>query len=60
MRLIEAEGAPTEQRAAALRGLGVLEAVEELPRIVRALGSPEPIIVEAAKAALARLESEGR
>jgi len=44
------------QRAEALRGLGLLGAVEELPRLVRALGSPSEAMRNAARAALDRLE----
>jgi len=47
-----------EQRAEALRGLGLLGAVEELPRLVRFLSDPRPELVAAARAALARLQGQ--
>ena len=47
-----------EAKAASLRGLGLLGAIEELPRPIRSLGSEEKPIKEAARAALERLESK--
>lgn len=55
--LLDDSAQPVAARAGALRGLGVLGAAEELPRIVRALAASEPELVEAARAALARLEA---
>lgn len=48
--------ASLEARAASIRGLGLLGAVEELPRIIAALASDEPEMAAAARAALERLE----
>ncbi len=45
-----------EARAAAMRGLGLLGAVEELPRIVRALSAESEAIQEAARSSMERLE----
>ena len=56
--MIEDGSQSVETRAASIRGLGLLGAAEELPRIIRALSSTEKAIQEAARAALERLESE--
>ena len=53
--LADDESLPEVQRAAALRGLGLIGAVEELPRLVRALGSPSEALRRAAQEALERL-----
>lgn len=53
--LIEDAAQPVEVRAEALRGLGLLEAAEELPRLVRALASNEAPIAAAARDAIDRL-----
>ncbi|MEM8710465.1 MAG: hypothetical protein AAGG01_05900, partial [Planctomycetota bacterium] len=52
--LLDAEDQSVEARAAALKGLGLLGAVEELPRIIANLSATEPALQEAARAALAR------
>ena len=44
-------------RAEALRGLGLLQATEELPRLVRALSAPEEELREAAREAIDRLHA---
>lgn len=56
--ILENASASLEARAAAMRGLGVLGAAEELPRIIGALASEEPEIQAAAHTALARIERE--
>ncbi len=53
---LEDAKAPLEARAASMRGLGLLGAVEELPRIIAGLSSAEGEIQAAARAALKRLE----
>lgn len=53
---LEDKTALLEARAASMRGLGLLGAVEELPRIIAALSSPEEEMQAAARAALKRLE----
>ena len=54
----DATGHSPEQRAEALRGLGLLGAVEELPLLVRFLADPSPALAEAARAALADLRAK--
>ncbi len=54
----DAAGHSLEQRAEALRGLGLLGAVEELPLLVRFLADPSPALAEAARAALADLRAK--
>jgi hypothetical protein len=54
--ILDDEEQTEEAHAAALRGLGLLGAVEELPRIVRALGAKSEAIQEAARSAMQRLE----
>ncbi|MEM9798954.1 MAG: hypothetical protein AAGA20_01425 [Planctomycetota bacterium] len=49
---------PVEARAEALRGLGLLDAVEELPRLVEALTSSNEEFRSAARAAIDRLHRE--
>ena len=53
---LEDSDATPEARAASMRGLGLLGAVGELPRIIAALSSPEEEMKAAARAALERLE----
>lgn len=55
--LIGDDAQPVEVRAEALRGLGLLDAAEELPRLVRALTSREAPIAAAARDALDRLNA---
>jgi len=58
--LLDDPKTPEAQQVEALRGLGLLGAVEELPRLVRTLGSPSPALQAAAREALARLNREGQ
>ncbi len=58
--LLDDPATPENQHAEALRGLGLLGAVEELPRLVRALSSPSATLQTAAREALARLNQEGK
>ena len=49
---------PSTIRAEALRGLGLLGAAEELPRLVRALTDPDATIRKAARDAIDRLHAD--
>lgn len=54
--ILEDASATVEAKVAALKGLGVLQAAEELPRLIAALSSDEEALREAARAAIARIE----
>lgn len=58
--LLDNEEQPLTTRAGALRGLGLLGAAWEMPRIARALASPEPEMAAAARAAMESLEAVTR
>jgi HEAT repeat protein len=49
---------PSAIRAEALRGLGLLGAAEELPRLVRALTDSDETIRKAAREAIDRLHAD--
>jgi HEAT repeat protein len=55
--VIDDTSVPEAQRAEALRGLGLLGAVEELPRLVRTLSAPSEALRTAAREALDRLNA---
>lgn len=55
--VIDDPSVPEAQRAEALRGLGLLGAVEELPRLVRMLNAPSAALQTAAREALDRLNA---
>jgi len=55
--VIDDPSVPEAQRAEALRGLGLLGAVEELPRLVRMLNAPSAALQAAAREALDRLNA---
>lgn len=56
--LSESDSQPLSARAEALRGLGLLGAVEELPRLIEALGSEHEETRAAAREAIDRLHRE--
>ena len=56
--LAEDAAADLSVRAEALRGLGLLNATEELPRLVRALTAPEEQLRKAAREAIDRLHAK--
>lgn len=58
LAILDRDGQSIEARAAALKGLGLLGAVEELPRLIEALAATEPALQEAARAAIARMEKD--
>ncbi|MBI1382533.1 MAG: hypothetical protein GC161_15765 [Planctomycetaceae bacterium] len=55
VQLLDSADTSDEQKVESVRGLALLEAVEELPRLVRLLVSPSPALAEAARESLARL-----
>lgn len=55
VQLLDSADASEEQKIESVRGLALLQAVEELPRLVRLLASPSPALAQAARESLARL-----
>lgn len=55
VQLLDSTDASEEQKVESVRGLALLQAVEELPRLVRLLASPSPALAGAARESLARL-----
>lgn len=60
VKMLEDPATKAEARAEALRGLGLLEAAEELPRLIKALGSDSDAIRTAAREAIDRLNATAK
>lgn len=55
VRLLESDSSSMAQRVEAIRGLGLLHALEEIPRLIGLLEAPGEETQQAARAALDRL-----